>query len=72
MKSRILNYFLILFILLDTIFSFYRYYHTALDGDMAQVIIPNVAFEKVMHDPFGKSAILNNETYAISPSNAVW
>lgn len=31
---------------------------------MAPVIIPNVAFNHVMHDPFGIGVILNNETYA--------
>lgn len=36
----------------------------ALDGDMADTILPSPWFQKVLTDPFGLSAFLNNEVYA--------
>ncbi len=52
----------IIFILSDIAFSFYQHYHTALGGDLAQIVVinPEQGDYQVLEDPLG----LTNETYS--------
>jgi len=55
---------LVLFLLLDTGFSFIQHSQFPLDGDMANIIVPDKNYEQVLHDPLGLAVLLDNESYA--------
>ena len=55
---------LVLFVFLDTAYSFNQYLNEPLDGDLAGIVVPNEFYEQVLTDPFGLSAALNGEEYA--------
>src|ERR1035437_4076134 len=60
---RIIYFILILFLLLDFGYSFMQYYHTNLDGDMAEGILRANKVDKVFHDPFGIKIFFSHEKY---------
>jgi hypothetical protein len=64
MNERIINTILIIFLLADFSYSFNQYYHSALDGDMANIIVPAEGYSHVLKDPFGLGPLLEGERYA--------
>ncbi len=67
MISNLNNKFLIILVVLiiaDYSYSFYQYYNTTLDGDMANLIIPSESFQTVFDDPFGFQTILNDHPHS--------
>jgi hypothetical protein len=54
---------LILFLLFAIGFSFERYFHFYLDGDIASVVVPSKGFETVMSDPFGMNVLVRDSIY---------
>lgn len=60
MKKGYVRFILILFLFLDTIFSFVQHYNKSLDGDIASIVL---GYPEVMHDPFGMNVILKHEVY---------
>lgn len=61
--SKLLKIVIPLLLLLDLIYSFAQHYHTALDGDMAAIILPASFYQPVLNDPFGISILLDGEKY---------
>ncbi len=55
---------LLVFILLDTAYSFYQHFHTPLDGDLAAIVWPGEWYRQVLKEPFGLSAVLDGQRYA--------
>lgn len=47
----------ILFLILDVVYSFVQHAQTYLDGDMANIVMPSPSYNKVLTDPFGLSAM---------------
>jgi hypothetical protein len=47
----------------DITYSFLQHYNIPLDGDMPGIILPGEWYSRVLEDPFGVNAILNNEKY---------
>lgn len=62
MNNRTLLLLLLLFVLLDTGYSFLQHLHVPLDGDMAAIILPAEWYQKVLQDPLGLS-VLQGERY---------
>lgn len=62
-RARALTGLLILFVLLDLLYSATQHYHQAIDGDLARIILPDAAHTPVLHDPFGLTALLNQRVY---------
>ena len=60
MKKGYVRIILIVFLLLDTIFSFVQHYQKSLDGDIATIVL---GYPEVMHDPFGMKVLLHHEVY---------
>lgn len=58
---------LLLLIVADLYFSFRHYYHSQIDGDFANIVLPDDSFEKVLADPFGLKAVIDKEVY-IAPN----
>jgi len=50
--------------MLDYSFSFIQFYKTALDGDMANSIVPSKHIQKVFDDPLGIQTILNDQPHS--------
>src|SRR4051812_36943155 len=63
MSSRKLPLTLILFVIVDLVYSFILYYQTPLDGDIATIVYPMKEFETMMSDPFGLNVLLHNRSY---------
>src|SRR5688572_413829 len=62
---KILKYICIVLLCIDVAYTFHQcYYMTPLDGDLAGIVMPAPAYNKVMEDPFGLGVLLHNETYA--------
>ncbi|MEZ4932600.1 MAG: hypothetical protein R2788_10830 [Saprospiraceae bacterium] len=59
--SKFLKIIIPILLLLDLIYSFAQHYHTALDGDMAAIILPASFYQPVLNDPFGISILLDGE-----------
>ncbi|NNM15584.1 MAG: hypothetical protein HKO56_02910 [Bacteroidia bacterium] len=55
---------LLIFLILDTGYSFVQHYHQKLDGDVVGIVLPVVDCQPVLEDPFGLSVLLENESYA--------
>jgi hypothetical protein len=56
---------LLVLLLADLGYSAYQHYHMPIGGDMAEVVLPapGKSYDKVLHDPFGISVLVNNEFY---------
>lgn len=63
MIKRHLPKILLFLFLLDVVYSFVQHYETFLDGDMANIVMPSPAYEKVLKDPFGVNVVLKGEMY---------
>lgn len=61
--SKLLKIVIPILLLLDLIYSFAQHYHTALDGDMAAIILPANFYQPVLNDPFGMSILMDGEKY---------
>jgi hypothetical protein len=57
--------FLILAVLGQLFFSFYKYFEMNLDGDMPEVILPTESYKRVLTDPLGFAVLLKGETYNV-------
>jgi len=55
--------FLIAVLLADFSYSFCQYYKAPIDGDLVPIVLPTGSYERVLHDPLGFQAFINNETY---------
>ncbi|WBO83805.1 hypothetical protein [Hymenobacter yonginensis] len=63
MKTRVLFWGLILFVLLDLAFTFLQANQLPLEGDMIDIVLPGPTCRQVLHDPFGWAALTRNEVY---------
>lgn len=54
---------LLCFIAFDFIHSFNQYYHTPLDGDIAESVVPADWVHKVLNDPFALRVALHQDSY---------
>jgi len=54
---------LVVFIIAEIIFSFVQHYHISLDGDLANIVLPDPGYQKVLDDPFGVNVFLNDAVY---------
>jgi hypothetical protein len=54
---------LVLFVMLDLAFTFWRNYQLPLDGDLVATVLPAPWFAQVLHDPFGWAVLTRNEVY---------
>ena len=63
MKKNTLFAFLFLLLLLDVGYSFYQHDQVALDGDLADNVVPAVENKLVLGDPFGYNALINHRHY---------
>ena len=55
---------MILFLLVDTTYTFVQHSTKNIDGDFVPIVLPAERYQSVMSDPFGYKVIANNETYA--------
>jgi hypothetical protein len=62
--SKIGFLFLLAFLLLDTVYTFYQHSTKGLDGDLVAIVLPADRYQSVMKDPFGIQVLLENKTYA--------
>jgi len=62
-KKRLLFIFLILILLGDFTYSFFQYYATPLDGDVAGGVVPAKDVREIFDDPFGIGVILKNQSH---------
>jgi hypothetical protein len=53
MKMKFLHILLFLGLLADAVYSFQQFYHTSLDGDVAESVLPTPIMEPLFKDPFG-------------------
>lgn len=63
-KSKLLCFFLALFLIIDFSYSFLEYYHTPLDGDIAGGVVPAEHVQPIFDDPFGVQAILEDKPHS--------
>lgn len=63
-KFNLFKVFLLLFILADSCYAFYQYYHLPLDGDLVPIVAPSEHYASVLNDPFGISVITDHKEYA--------
>ncbi|KAA9326023.1 hypothetical protein [Adhaeribacter soli] len=61
--SKKITTLLVLFLFLDICYSFFQYYYTAHDGDMAAIIAPAEWYSDVLKDPFGFSLLSEQKSY---------
>lgn len=54
---------LALLLLGDLAYSAYQYYHQALEGDIARIVLPSESYAKVLDDPFGISVLTDGASY---------
>jgi len=52
-----------LLLVADLAYSGYQYYHQALEGDIAGIVLPSEGYTRVLDDPFGISVLTDGETY---------
>ncbi|MFK7808236.1 MAG: hypothetical protein AB8F74_10590 [Saprospiraceae bacterium] len=62
-KLYYLYLFAMLFLFLDTGYSFLQFLGEPMDGDMADIILPSPRCSEVLDDPFGWSALTEQKTY---------
>jgi hypothetical protein len=63
-KKILLRFLLISILLADTAYSFRQNYGKPLDGDIVPIVLPSSHYAKVLEDPFGFRALVNQEKYA--------
>ncbi len=63
MLRKIAYYFLLLFLLADTGYSFLQHYNKPFDGDMAGGIVPGEDVKPILGNPFGVKAITEHQEY---------
>ncbi|AII52284.1 hypothetical protein [Hymenobacter sp. APR13] len=63
MKTRVLFWGLILFVLLDLAFTFFQANQLPLEGDMIDIVLPGPLCRQVLQDPFGWAVLTRNEVY---------
>ena len=63
MRTKIIFYLLILFLLFDLGYSFLQHNSQPLDGDMPSLLVPAPDVQPIHDNPLGISAIINNESY---------
>ena len=64
MLRRNWHFILLLFLILDIGYSFLQHYSVAIDGDLADIIIPAERYKPLMNDPFGMQVVLENKKHA--------
>ena len=62
-NARLLQVVLVLLLLVDLAYSFFQHYHSMLDGDMADIVLPAPRYAHVLKDPFGLRALIGGEYY---------
>lgn len=63
MIKKLIYFLLVLFIVVDLVFSFAQHYHTPFDGDMAGGIIPAEDVKPILNDPLGIKVFSEDQTY---------
>ncbi|WP_165370505.1 hypothetical protein [Hymenobacter persicinus] len=63
MVKRNLGLLLLVFLLLDTAYSFVQHLNLRLDGDLAGIVAPHEIYRQVLHDPLGLGVLLRDEVY---------
>jgi hypothetical protein len=63
MVNRIVYFLLIAFITFDTVYSYRQHASAALDGDIAESVLPGDNFKPLFSRPFGFTAIANDVYY---------
>lgn len=53
----------ILFLIADCCLTFQQFYGARMEGDLPAIVMPNLAYSKVLTDPFGLSASLDHQLY---------
>lgn len=61
--KNITHIFLIIILICDLSYSFMQYYTAPLDGDVADLIVPNQDIQKVFDDPFGINVMRTKEKH---------
>ena len=54
---------ILLLVLFDLAYTFYLQYHSPIDGDLAEVVLPSQQYSKVLTDPFGFSILFHHARY---------
>ena len=62
-KDSFIYLFILLLIIADVGYSYQQYALTQLDGDLVAIVAPSEGYSRVLQDPFGWSAFINNESY---------
>lgn len=63
MKTRLLFWGLILFVVLDLAFTFFQANQLPLEGDMIDIVLPGPMSQHVLQDPFGWSVLSRDSVY---------
>ncbi|OUJ74783.1 hypothetical protein BXP70_08485 [Hymenobacter crusticola] len=58
------HFLVLLFVLLDSSYSYWQHLHVALDGDLAALVLPAPWYQQVLRDPLGLHVLLRHEVYA--------
>lgn len=61
-KNKLISLLFVL-LLIDVAYSFYQHYQVALDGDIADNVVPSTPYKLVLQDPFGYNALINHNQY---------
>jgi hypothetical protein len=63
MKKIYLFSFLVLFVLLDLVYTFVQAYQLPIDGDLPSIVLPDADCRQVLQDPFGWAVLARDEVY---------
>lgn len=64
LSTKAFSIFAFIFIIFDSSISFFQFYGTQLEGDVALTVAPTPAYQKVLTDPLGISASIYHQNYA--------
>jgi len=62
-KYSFVYIFLVIALLIDVGYSYYQYSLARLDGDLVPIVAPSEGYTRVLSEPFGWPACINNEIY---------
>jgi hypothetical protein len=64
MKSRLLLWVCVLYVVVDLVCTFVQYSRVALDGDLTAIVLPSAGYARVLQDPFGWAVLTKQAVYA--------
>src|SRR4051812_14187140 len=62
-RNRLLKYFIVMALMLDTVYTFKQNYGRPLDGDIVNIVLPGTNYAPVLKDPFGFHVLFKKESY---------